>query len=383
MAECAERLFPVTEPVTSLADYIGIGGGRGLVTAVDRGPDWVIAELERAGLRGRDRNGVPIGAAWSAARDQATYVVGDATDSEPGAFKDRYLVRRNPYQIMEGLVIAAMCLGAARALIMVNRRFEHEIVALLTAKDELAAADLLGAVPVGLVADDRPESRLVTENVETLAHVPEVLRLGAERFRLDGTGSSPGTTVFTISGDVRMPGVCELPLGFPLRGLIDLVGGGTTGHPVKAVFPGAAGAPLGPGQLDIPLDFDSTAAAGSTLGSSGFVVYDETTCVVAATLVVVRLLCESGVHGAEPIRHCLERIERGAGTARDLDIVASGPADVVRGALARFTAEFTAHLGRACPLPRDLPLPRFTDFDEPARRFEYDEETAIGEGLSA
>jgi NADH:ubiquinone oxidoreductase subunit F (NADH-binding) len=226
-----------------------------------------------------------------------------------------------------------------------------------------------------------------------LAHVPEILRRGPAWFRSSGTDTSPGTAVFTISGDVRRPGVVELPLGVPLRLLVG--GGVVAGRRVKAVFPGASGAMLTAEQLDVPLDFDSMRDAGTGLGSAGFVVYDDSACIVAATLAFSRFLaiescaqCPACKQGTLSITDCLDRIERGDGSQHDLDTILAkcatvtggrrcapptGEAELVRGALARFPDEFRARLGRACPLPRDLPVPKFVDFDEESGTFGYGE----------
>ncbi len=428
-----ERVLPVTEPAATLSDYLALGGGDGLAAARSNGPEWVISVLGEAGLRGRGGGGFPTAKKWATLRATSaptTYAVCNAAEGEPGTFKDRYILRRNPYQVLEGLVIAALATGASRAFVVIKRPYEREIAALRTALEEMQ--DLLGPVPVQLVLG--PDEYLLGEekamieviegavplprifppyqigpfarrespnptamnNVETLAHVPEILRRGAEWFRSAGTDSSPGTMVFTVSGDVKRPAVAELPLGVPLRVLVDVVGGGVAdGRQVKAVVPGASGALLTEDQLDTPLDFDAMRDAGSELGSAGFVVYDDSACIVAVTLAFSRFLaiescaqCPACKQGTASITECLERIERGDGAERDLDTIRakcgtvtggqrcalpSGEAALVRSALTAFAAEFEAHLGSACPLPRDLLVPKFVDFDEEASRFRYDE----------
>jgi NADH-quinone oxidoreductase subunit F len=402
----AERLMPLTEPVGTLSDYLAIGGGDGLVAARKHGPDWVIDAVRASGLRGRGGAGFPTGTKWATARNAACptrSVVGNAAESEPGTFKDRYLIRRNPYQVLEGLLIAALAVDAGRAFIVIKRRYQEEIDRLCFALDELWAADLLGSVTVHIVlGSDRylpGEEQAAAEvtamnNVETLAHVPEILRRGPEWFRSTGTETCPGTTVFTVCGDVLRPAVAELPLGISLRLLVDLVGGGVaTGRRVLAVLPGASGALLTEDQLDTPLDFDSMRATGSELGSAGFVVYDDTACVVAATLAFSRFLaaesctqCPACKKGIVSITECLERIERGDGTQRDIDTMLSkcgtviggqrcalptGAAALVRSALTRFAGEFDEHLRLPCPLRHDLPVPMIADIDEFTGQFLY------------
>lgn len=429
----AERILPLTEPVGGLADYLAAGGGEGLAIARSHGPDWVISMVAAAGLRGRGGAGAPTAAKWRAVRAAGcpdALVVCNAAEGEPGTFKDRFIIRRNPYQVLEGLAIAALAVGASRGLLVIKQRFEQEVVALLVALDELHSADLLGPVPIQLVFG--PDEYLFGEehavieaigcaappprvfppyrigppagrgvgatamnNVETLAHVPEILRLGADWFRSTGTAGSPGRTVFTVSGDVCRPGVHELPLGIPLRILVDVIAGGVrSGRRMKAVVPGASGAVLTEAHLDTPLDFDSLRATGSLLGSAGFVVYDDSACIVAATLAYSRFLavescakCPACRRGIETITDCLARIEAGAGAARDLDAILatcatvtggqrcalpSGEAALVRSALRAFRSEFEAHLGRPCPRPRDLPVPMIVDYDEVSGRFRYD-----------
>ena len=196
-----------------------------------------------------------------------------------------------------------------------------------SARSTVTAAPLPRIFPpyqIGPFARRGSPNPTVMNNVETLAHVPEILRRGADWFRSSGTDRSPGTMVFTISGDVCRPGVSELPLGVPLRLLVEVVGGGVAaGRRVKAVIPGASGALLTEAQLDTPLDFDSMLATGSGLGSAGFVVYDDSACIVAATLAFSRFLaiescaqCPACKQGTESIAECLERIERGGGSAR-------------------------------------------------------------------
>ena len=430
----SERTFSLTEPVASLRDYLDGGGGEGLATALRGTPESVIDVIEAAGLRGRGGAGFPTAVKWRSIRSagaSTTYVVCNAAEGEPGTFKDRWILRRNPFQVLEGVAIAAVATGAVRAFLVIKSAFEPEIAAVRAALTEMRAADLLGGAQVSLVLG--PDHYLLGEekamievveggeplprvfppyqvglfartgsanptamnNVETLAHVAAIMRHGAAWFRSYGTERSPGTTVFTLSGDVHRPGVAERPLGLSLRGLVEDVGGGAVNGQVKAVIPGASGALLTAAQLDTPLDFDAMREAGSGLGSGGFVVYDDSACIVAAVLVFARFLavescgqCPACKQGTLSISGCLARIEGGEGTAADLATLAArcgtvtggqrcalptGDALLVRSALASFADEIEAHLGRACPLPRELLTPKITDYDETSRRFAYDE----------
>jgi NADH-quinone oxidoreductase subunit F len=248
---------------------------------------------------------------------------------------------------------------------------------------------------VGLFARPGSPNPTAMNNVETLANVPPILRRGPDWFRTMGTASSPGTMVFTVSGDVRRPGVYELPLGVPLRVLIESFAGGPhEGRSMKAVVPGASNTMLVDEQLDAPLDFDSMRAIGSGLGSGGFVVYDDSACIVAVTLLFARFLavescgqCPPCKLGSGEIADRLERIERGAGSGSDLEVILArcrsvtggqrcalptGASLLAQSAIHLFPEEFRAHLGATCPRPRELLLPRFVDFDEDAGRFVYD-----------
>jgi NADH-quinone oxidoreductase subunit F len=429
------RVLPLIEPVASLDEYITSRGSEGLAASLRRDPDAVIDEVRAAGLRGRGGAGFPTATKWASVRaaDAATrYVVCNAAEGEPGTFKDRLILRRNPYQVLEGLAIAARAVGASRAFVAIKAGYAPEIARLRQAIDEMTEADLLGPTPiqlvlgpdeylygeekatveviggneplptifppyqVGLFAKRDSRNPTAVNNVETLAHVPGILSHGADWFRTNGTETSPGSTVFTVSGDVRCPGVYELPLGLPMRLLVELVAGGAVnGGRIKAVVPGASAGLLTEAELDTPLDFESMQEAGSGLGSAGFVVYDDSACIVAALLTFSRFLaiescgqCPACKAGTDAITEALLRIERGDGSKDDLETVRTkagtvtggrrcalpvGAQLLVRSAVEKFADEFEAHLERRCPHPRNLPVPKIADFDEATSRFVYDE----------
>jgi len=338
----------------------------------------------------------------------------------------------NPYQVVEGLGIAAYAVGAERAFIGIKTAFEQEIERLRVAMEEMAARDLIGPVAMELtpgpdeylfgeekallevIEGNEPLPRIVppwmeglfrspdspnptvVNNVETLANVPHILRRGAEWFRSFGTDESPGTMVFTLCGDVRHPGMYELPLGFSLRDLIYGIGGGPReGRELKAVFPGASNTVISAEQLDAPLAFETMRSVGTGLGSGGFVVYDDSACIVRATLAFSRFLyvescaqCPACKHGTGAITQLLERIDRGDGTDADVETILAraltvtdaqrcalptGETLIAQSAVQVFGHEFEEHLGRPCPRPRDLLVPRIVDFDDRAGDFVYDE----------
>jgi len=423
------------DPVRSLDEYVGRGGGRALAAALERTPEDVIEEVRRSGLRGRGGAGFPTGIKWRTVREDpcpTKYVVCNAAEGEPGTFKDRWLLRMNPYQVLEGLGIAAHAVGAERAYIGIKADFGPEIERLRRAMEEMAARNILGSVPIELIGG--PDEYLVGEekalleviegelplprivppwmeglfrtpdspnptvvnNVETLANVPHIMREGADWFRSFGTEDSPGTMLFTLTGDVRHPGVYELPLGFSLRELVYGIGGGPPeGRELKAIFPGASSTVISPEQLDTPLGFGPMWAVGSALGAGGFVVYDDSACIVRATLSFSRFLyvescaqCPACKHGTRAITELLERIDRGDGSGGDVETILAraltvtdaqrcalptGETLIAQSAVQVFGEEFADHFGQRCPRPRDLPLPKILDFDQESGVFVYDD----------
>ena len=413
-----EPLRPLTEPINSLADYLSIGGGLALARATESTPDAIRAQVRAAGLRGRGA-GLATAAKWARTRG-AVSLICNAAEARPGSFKDRFILRRNAYQVVEGLAIAAHALGARQAYIAVTRTYGAEILALHRALTDLHGAGLLGpasiqllygpdellfgvdAVLAEVVERGKPwpetldaqcvepgvDGDVVVHNVETLAALPAILRHGADAFRSSGTDDSPGTAVFTVSGDVRLPGVHELPYGLPVRLLVDLVcGGALPGRRMKAVFAGITAAPLAGAALDTPLDVALMGAVGSSLGAGGFVVYDDTACMVGAALVCCEFLAAAARCGCLlAVAELLGLIENGLGRWSDVDelarccalivaqqgcVVAVGAALLVRGVLAAFGGEFAAHLGRGCRHERQLHVPKIMDFDESGGGFSY------------
>jgi len=435
MSQAPSTILLPEGPVPSVEAYIKGGGGRGLAAARERAPDEVIEEVRRSGLRGRGGAGFPTGMKWRTVRDDpcpTKYVVCNAAEGEPGTFKDRWLLRMNPYLVVEGLGIAAYAVGAERAFIGIKAGFEHEVDRLRRAMEEMAERDLVGPVPVELMPGPdeylfgeekalleviegndplprvlppwmeglfrKPDSPNPTavNNAETLANVPHILDKGADWFRSFGTSDSPGTMLFTLCGDVRFPGVYELPMGFSLRELVYGIGGGPPpGRELKAVFPGASTTVISAAQLDAPLGFDAMRAVGSGLGSGGFVVYDDSACIVRATLAFSRFLyvescgqCPACKHGTGAITELLERIDGEEGSEADVETILAralkvtdaqrcalptGESLIAQSAIQVFGPEFAEHFGRGCPRPRDLPVPKIVDFDEAAGEFRFDE----------
>jgi NADH:ubiquinone oxidoreductase subunit F (NADH-binding) len=421
---------------SSLDDYRATGGLRGLDAALSMSPEDVIATVTASGLRGRGGGGFPTGQKWSAIREVGAgdrYVVCNAAEGEPATFKDRFLLRTNPYQVLEGILIAAYAVAAVGAYIGLKEAFGPESDALVRAAQEMHDARVSDPVAVELVlgpdlylfgeetgllevVEGRPplprshrpymeglfatpprENPTLVNNAETLANVPHIMREGAEWLRASGTDLSPGTMLFTLTGDVEREGVFELPLATPLRSLLEDAGGGVVGGgAVKAILPGASSTALIASQLDVPLDFEDMASAGSGLGSGGFAVYDDTTCAAQLALLYSRFLwiescgqCPPCKFGSGEITAHLERIERGQAEGGDVGLMlarAKGVTDgqkcalptgeslLMQSLLQTFAEEFEAHAGRPCDRRREgLLLPKIVEFDEDIGRFRYDD----------
>jgi NADH-quinone oxidoreductase subunit F len=366
-------------PLGSLNDYLALGGGEGLRRAREMGPQSVAEEVRRAGLRGRGGAGFPTGIKWQGLQREADaphYLVCNAAEGEPGTFKDRALMRANPYQLLEGISIAALAVGAVEAYVGMKAGFRPEIEALERAATEMDAAGLLGDIPVkvvegpdnyllgeekglleaiegkdplprlyppyvmGLFADQvlgvgagsvgaggATSNPTVVNNVETLSNVPHIIRNGPEWFRSFGTEESPGTLIFTICGDVREEGVAELPLGTPLSVLLYGIGGGLAkGRRLAMAVSGVANRPLTSNELDTPLSYEAMRRVGSGLGAGGFIAYDDTACVVRVGAVLSRFnalescgQCPPCTLGSQNLTERLEALDRGEADLSDLE----------------------------------------------------------------
>ncbi len=420
-------------PAATLDAYVAAGGGAGLQRARRLGPSVVIAEVRDAGLRGRGGAGFPTGMKWAGtARAEGTpAVVCNSAEGEPGTFKDRWLIRTNPYQLLEGIAIAALAVGASRAFIGVKERFLTELARLDGALAEMTAAGMLGDLDItivpgpddylfgvetalleviegkdalprihppyiqGLFEDTIAEPHpVVVNNVETLSNVPHILANGPGWFRSFGTEGTPGTMVFTIGGDVERESVVELPMGTPFSHLLGAAGGVKGGRAVRMVVNGVSNRPLRGDELDTPLDFDAMRAIGTGLGSGGFTVYDETACVAGVVRALTAFLangscgqCPPCKLGATEITAHFDRLAQGAGGVKDLEDISgwtvkvtdsnrcglgAGTAALTQGILAAFGDHLAAHLaGAACAKDREYRAPVIYDWDPAAGRFTY------------
>lgn len=425
------------EPVRDLDEYLGLGGGEGLWKARRSTPAEVIDQVRRSGLRGRGGAGFPTWVKWKGVAGgepgQTRYVVCNAAEGEPGTFKDRAILRNNPYQVLEGIAIACHAVGATEAYIGIKRSFTVEITRLRQAADEIRRAGLLEGVDLTVVYG--PEDYLFGEekalleviegreamprwyppyllglhtglvegvgagsvgfagvvnptlvnNLETLANVPHILRHGPEWFRELGTEASPGTMVFTVSGDVRTEGVVELPVGVPLAVLIEGIGGGTE-RPLKAVLPGASNQALTRDHLDVPLAFETLRAAGSGLGSGGFIVFDDTVCMADVGAAYSSFLahescgqCPPCKLGCRSLAEMFERLERGTADRYLLQEMAAwaervtdanrcglgaGERALAAGILNRFGEELAGHIPGGCAFERRVKVAKLVELDD-------------------
>jgi NADH-quinone oxidoreductase subunit F len=352
------------------------GGYRALERAF-RGmdPDELLGELEQSGLRGRGGAGFSMGKKGSflPRGEMDKYLCCNADESEPGTFKDRELMFKNPHLLVEGVAIAALAVDATRAFIFIRGEYAEVADVLERAVAEAYDAGFLGADILGSgmtvetvvhrgagayicgeetalldsLEGKRGNPRLkppfpavqglyggptLINNVETLMNVPLIVTNGADWYKRHGTEQSTGTKVVSVSGCVQRPGNYEIELGIPSRELIfDLAGGPPEGRQVKAWFPGGSSAPvLTADDLDVPYSFEAMAEAGSMLGSGAIIVVDDTVSIPELALRTARFYHHESCGKCTPCREgtnwtvkMLERVVRGDATPMDLDIVAS------------------------------------------------------------
>ncbi|MGH9268478.1 MAG: NADH-ubiquinone oxidoreductase-F iron-sulfur binding region domain-containing protein [Acidimicrobiales bacterium] len=326
-------LYP--QPIISLEDYVTRGGGRGLAAAGKMGPAEIAERVLASGLRGRGGAGFPAGRKWqtvAANRSPSapSTVVVNAAEGEPGTFKDRTILRRNPYVVLEGAIIAARSVDADLIVVATKQAFEGEIDRVRAAIEEVEHARWAEGIDIevfegpdeylygeesalletvdgrwpfprvvptfrrGLRTNtpaDTPAGPALVNNTETLANVARIIARGPDWFRTVGTPESPGTVVCTVTGDTRQHGVGEVRMGVPLGQVIDAIGGGARpGRRIKAVMSGVANGIIPGSKLDTPVSYEGLAAIGSGLGSAGFIVFDDTTDMVAVAAGVARFL---------------------------------------------------------------------------------------------
>jgi NADH-quinone oxidoreductase subunit F len=405
----------IDEPgLCTLEVYERRGGYEALRKALAMTPEQVLSELEASQLRGRGGAGFGMGTKVSflPKGSMDKYLVCNADESEPGTFKDRELMQKTPHMLIEGLIVAAYAGGITRSFIYIRGEYEQQADALDAALAEARAAgyigeDILGSghtlslvvhrgagayicgEETGLLDSlegKRGNPRLkppfpanqglyqgptLINNVETLATVPAIIRMGGEEYAKLGVERSTGTKLVSVSGHVQRPGNYEIELGIPSREIIyDLAGGPADGRSVKCWFPGGSSSPvLTAADLDVPYDFNSLAQAGTMLGSGAIIVVDDSTPILDVALKVAKFYRHESCGKCTPCREgtnwtvkMLERIELGEATPMDLEIMASVQEHIIGNCLcvlgdamampigsmiAKFKDEFEAHIEAA------------------------------------
>jgi len=357
----------------SIDDYLAHGGYTALAKVLtDNDPAGVVEEIRRSGLRGRGGAGFSTGAKWYFARSshgEVKYVVCNADEGDPGAFMDRSVLEGNPHVVLEGMMIAAFAIGASEGYVYVRHEYQFAVDRLRKA---LAQARERGIFGDGVLGSEFSFDVRITEgagafvcgeetalmasiegrrgmprtrppypaveglfgkptninNVETYANVPWIINHGADAFAAEGTPTSAGTKIFSLTGKVANSGLVEVPMGASLRHVIFEIGGGMLpGHHFKAVqLGGPSGGCLPESLLDEPIDFESLAAAGSMMGSGGMVVVDDSTCMVDFARFFLTFTAEESCGKCAPCRvgtghlvSILDAICAGKGELADLD----------------------------------------------------------------
>lgn len=396
----------------TLAAYRAQGGYRGWEKALRKmTPGEVIEEVKSSGLRGRGGAGFPTGMKWGFVPKESPkpkYVVCNADESEPGTFKDRLLIEKDPHAIIEGTAIASYAIGSHTAFIYIRGELAYGAKVLARALEEARQEGFLGknifgsgydldlvlhrgagayicGEETGLLSSLEggkgwPKVKppfpathglfgcpTVVNNVETLAVVPWIIDRGAGKYAATGTEKSKGTKLFCVSGHIERPGVYEVEMGYPLkRFLAEDCGGVPHGRSLKGVIPGGASMPVLRGDEIEPvrMDYESMQAAGTLLGSGGIIVMDDTTCMAKAAWNVARFFAHESCGQCSPCRegcHWMEkifwRIESGEGKQGDLDLILSVSGNITGNTICPF--------GDAAAMPAAAFIKKYRDeFEE-------------------
>jgi NADH-quinone oxidoreductase subunit F len=356
---------------TTLSGYEKLGGFRTARKALAMKPEDIVAQVKAANLRGRGGAGFPAGVKWGFLPDNGKprYLVVNADEGEPGTFKDRQLMERDPFQLLEGILITCHAIKAKVAYIYVRGELVHAARLLEDSIEEMRMKRYLGKRCMGMPTEldvfvhrgagayicgeetallnslegKRGEPRLkppfpavegafsdptIVNNVESISCVPHIVEKGGDWFAGLGTEGDGGNRIFGVSGHVRKPGLYERPVGYNLRKLIfEDCGGIRGGNQLKAVIPGGSSTPvLLPNEIDVPLSIDGVAGAGSMIGSGAIIVMDETVCPVRAMWRLSRFYhhescgqCTPCRDGCGWIEQIMTRIEFGRGVPEDLE----------------------------------------------------------------
>jgi NADH-quinone oxidoreductase subunit F len=398
--------------------YMELDGYKAVRMAIEKGSEWIINEMKASGLRGRGGAGFPTGLKWSFVPKQSEkpkYVLVNGDESEPATCKDHLIFLHDPHAMIEGTMIAGLAIGAKMGFIYLRGEYRYLLKIMEKAVADAYARGFLGknifgsgldfdiVTQTGAGAYEVGEESALMEslegkrgvprikppfpavvglyggptvinNAETIATVPHILLMGGEPYARIGTERNGGTRLFGISGHVERPGVYELPMGYNLKKAIYEVAGGLPGgKKLKAVVPGGSSTPvLLPEEIDVGLDFDQMAKAGTMLGSGGIVVIDETVCMVEFALRTIKFYqhescgwCIPCREGTDWLKKTLTRFHSGGGVKKDIDNIrylaenmmgrtfcplGDAAAMPTLGFVKKFRQEFEDHLdGRPCP----------------------------------
>lgn len=402
----------------SIDDYLANGGYHAVQKALQTSPDAVIEVIRDSGLRGRGGAGFPTGAKWAACRaadGREKVLICNADEGDPGAFMDRSVLEGNPHAVIEGMLVGAWAIGASLGYVYVRAEYPLAVQRIGIALEQARARGYLGKGLFGRVFDFDievflgagafvcgEETALITSiedlpgepklkyvfpttrglwkrpttinNVETWANVPVILQNGAAWFAGLGSERSKGTKIFSLVGKIRNTGLVEVPMGVPLRTIIEDIGGGVPGgKKLKAVQTGGPSGGCIPAELlDLPVDYENIARVGSIMGSGGMIVLDEDTCMVDMAKYFVSFCAEESCgqctpcrEGVEAMKRILTGITEGRGRREDLAVLeelseviidsslcglGKTAPNPVRSTLRYFRREYLAHIeDQHCP----------------------------------
>jgi len=357
----------------SIQDYMRKGGYTAISKAIkEMTPEEIVEEVKKSGLRGRGGAGFPTGVKWGFIpknTDKPIYLICNADEGEPGTFKDRVIIEKDPHLLLEGIIITSYAIKSHQAYIYIRGEFVYGANRLNSAIREAVEGgyigkDILGSgynldirihrgaggyicgeetalleslegkrgwpriKPPFPAAEGAFRCPTIVNNVETIANIPFIINNGGESYAEIGVKNSTGTKLFCLSGHINKPGVYEFPLGISLRSLIYEHGGGIKNNKkLKGVIPGGSSMPvLASDEIDVSMDFDSLANIGSALGSAGVIVMDETVDMVDVSLNIAKFYAHESCGQCTPcregmpwMRDIISRIKDGKGTKEDID----------------------------------------------------------------
>lgn len=422
------------QSIRTLDEYKARGGMLGLEKAQSMTPENLIAFVKESGLRGRGGAGFPTAIKWDTVYhdpEPKKFLVCNGAEGEPGTYKDRYFILKNPYQLWEGMLIAAYAIDAHQAIIGTKAKFKPQLERLYSSLKEMENAgyvepgflrlvegpddylfgeekamleviDGRGAMPrnfppfmAGVGAGAGELNPTVVNNAESLSHLPRILAKGTGWFKSMGTQDTPGTVILTLSGDLKRPGMYEVATGITVRqALYDLAGGPLDGREFMAIYSGVANRVMTPDLFDLKIEFGSLRQAGVGLGSGGFIVYDNSKSIVRICHMLSKFLADSSCGqcipcnmGSRVITEHLTKLCEGHGTMDDIEAIMAEcgrctnqtrcflpqqESNLVSSTVNKFRKDFEyCAQGNAAPAC-ELVLPKIESFDEAAGKFIYE-----------